>query len=101
MGLFTTNKPKGFNHKYIYYDERKEKLQQIEKKAQRELGMAPQESYNPERIRGRFVDSTVHLKRKKEKGGARFAISPVLLFALIVLIMLMYYLKTGCLPFQQ
>lgn len=101
MGLFTTNQPKGFHHKYIYYDERKEKLRKIEEKAQRDLGMTSQESYDPERIRGRFVENTVHLKRKKEKGNSRFIISPVLLFALIVLIMLMYYLKTGCLPFQN
>ena len=26
MGMFTMRKPRGFNHPYIYVDERKEKL---------------------------------------------------------------------------
>ena len=26
MGMFTMRKPRGFNHSYIYVDERKEKL---------------------------------------------------------------------------
>lgn len=96
--LFKTNKPKGFNHKYIFVDERKEKLQKLEENAKRDLGMLPQETFDPERIRGRFVESTVHLKRKKEK-GSRFIVSPLLLFALILLVMLLYYLLSGHLPF--
>ena len=27
MGMFTMRKPRGFNHPYIYVDERKEKLE--------------------------------------------------------------------------
>ena len=30
MGMFAMRKPRGFNHSYIYVDERKEKLQKIE-----------------------------------------------------------------------
>ena len=30
MGMFTVREPKRFEHKYIYYDERKEKLAKIE-----------------------------------------------------------------------
>ena len=29
MGMFAMRKPRGFNHSYIYVDERKEKLTQI------------------------------------------------------------------------
>ena len=29
MGMFTMRKPRGFNHPYIYVDERKEKLSLI------------------------------------------------------------------------
>ena len=33
MGLFTVRKPRGFRRSYIYYDERKEKRQQIKENA--------------------------------------------------------------------
>ena len=31
MGMFAMRKPRGFNHSYIYVDERKEKLAKMEK----------------------------------------------------------------------
>lgn len=39
MGMFKMEKPRRFNHQYIYVDERKEKLQKLEEKAKRDLGM--------------------------------------------------------------
>ena len=30
MGMFKTEKPRGFNHQYIYVDERKERLAKME-----------------------------------------------------------------------
>ena len=41
MGMFfnSMRKPRGFNHQYIYVDERKEKLAKMEEKAKRDLGM--------------------------------------------------------------
>ena len=44
MGMFTVREPRRFEHKYIYYDERKEKLAKIEEKAKRELGMLPEDA---------------------------------------------------------
>ena len=43
MGMFfnSMRKPRGFNHQYIYVNERKEKLEKMEEKAIRELGMLP------------------------------------------------------------
>ena len=68
MGILFTQprKPRGFHHHYIYVDERKEKLQKIEEKAKRELGMLPPKEFDPEDIRGKFVEATTHLKRRKE-----------------------------------
>lgn len=94
MGLFTMRTPRKFEHKYIYYDERKEKLSKIEEKAKRDLGMLPDEPYNPEAIRGKFVESTKHLKRKKESGGV--SISPkVSVVLIVVLLLVLYYLING------
>ena len=41
MGMFAMRKPRGFNHSYIYVDERKEKLAKMEENAKRDLGMLP------------------------------------------------------------
>ena len=69
MGLFTQRKPRRFNHQYIYVDERKERLQAMEERAKRELGLIPEpEKTTEERIRGKFVEQTEHLKRQQEKG---------------------------------
>ena len=39
MGMFNSmRKPRGFNHQYIYVDERKEKLAKMEENAKRDLG---------------------------------------------------------------
>lgn len=94
MGLFSMRTPRRFEHKYIYYDERKEKLSKIEEKAKRDLGMLPEESYNPESIRGKFLESTTHLKRKKESGGTRMS-PQIAVVLIVVLLFVLYYLVNG------
>lgn len=68
MGMFAMRKPRGFHHSYIYVDERKEKLAKMEEDAKRELGMLPEKEFSPEDIRGKFIEGTTHLKRRKESG---------------------------------
>jgi len=93
MGFFTQRKPRGFQHEWIYVDERKEKLQKMEEKAKRDLGMLPPEtSSHEERIRGTFVDSTKHLKRRK---GKRTVSIQTLLVLLLVMLFILHYLVTG------
>jgi hypothetical protein len=91
MGLFTVRKPRAFRRSYIYYDERKEKRQQIKEQAEREMGVLPPKEFSPEDIRGKFVQATTHLKRRKERG--KKPMSPWILgFIIIALIALMYFL---------
>ena len=87
MGMFTMRKPRGFHHPYIYVDERKEKLAKMEEDAKRELGMLPEKEFSPEDIRGKFVERTTHLKRRKESGR-----KPVHLGVLLLIIALLIYL---------
>lgn len=94
MGMFTVREPKRFEHKYIYYDERKEKLAKIEEKAKRELGMLPPEEFNPESIRGKFVEGTTHLKRRKENGGPRISF-PVAIVTIVLLTVLLFSILNG------
>lgn len=88
MGFFNQRKPRGFSHQYIYIDERRERLKAMEERVRRELGMVPEaEKTAEERIRGKFVEQTSHLKRQQEKGKPSSSkwliIIAVLLVALI------------------
>lgn len=94
MGLFTMRKPRGFHHTYIYVDERKEKLAKIEENAKRDLGMLPEKEFSPEDIRGKFVEHTTHLKRRKESGKQPLHFV-ILLFFIGLLIYLWYALSNG------
>lgn len=96
MGMFNVREPRRFEHKYIYYDERKEKLAKIEEKAKRELGMLPEEEFNPESIRGKFVEGTTHLKRRKENGGPSISL-PVSIVLIVLLSVLLFQLLKGSL----
>lgn len=96
MGMFTVRKPRGFHHNYIYYDPRKEKLKEIDERAKRELGLLPPKEFSPEDIRGKFVQATKHVKRRKE--SVRKPVSyAVLITAIVLLLLLMRYLYSGAL----
>ena len=90
MGMFNSmRKPRGFNHQYIYVDERKEKLAKMEEKARRDLGMLPEKEFNPEDIRGKFIEGTTHLKRRKASGRKPAS------FGIILIIMAVTFIITG------
>lgn len=87
--------PRAFEHKPIYVDARKEKLQKMEEQAKRELGMLPETNeVNPEKIRGKFVESTTHLKRRKEKAKRPYTFA-IILVAILLLIFLWNLILTG------
>lgn len=95
MGMFIKmRKPRPFNHQYIYVDERKEKLNQMEEEAKRELGLLPEKDSSPEDIRGKFVEATTHLRRRKESGRRPVHFGLILIF-IGLLIFLWHYLQTG------
>ena len=94
MGMFTMRKPRAFHHEYIYVDERKEKLQKIEETARRDLGMLPPKEFSQEDIRGKFIEGTTHLKRRKESGRKPLAYG-TLFVAIVVLLYILRYLVTG------
>ncbi len=92
--MFSVRKPRGFHHPYIYVDERKEKLAKMEEEAKRELGMLPEKEISPEDIRGKFIEGTTHLKRRKESGRRPVHVG-VILVLIALLIYLWHYLYTG------
>lgn len=94
MGMFSVRKPRGFNHQYIYVDERKDKLSKMEESAKRDLGLTPEKEFSPEDIRGKFIEGTTHLKRRKES-GRKPAHLGVILVIIVILLFLWHYLLTG------
>lgn len=91
MGMFKMREPRKFNHKYIFVDERKEKLDKIVENAKRELGMLPQrqEGYS-ERLQGAFSSENSHVSRRKAN-GTRIT-TRVAVAALFVCVFLLYYI---------
>ena len=85
MGMFAMRKPRGFNHSYIYVDERKEKLAKMEENAKRDLGMLPEKEFSPEDIRGKFIERTTHLKPRKESGRKQMRLG-IIIVVITVLI---------------
>lgn len=99
MGMFKSQKPRPFSHQYIYVDERKERLSKIEENAKRDLGMLPpEESTYEERIKGKFVEGTKHLKRRKESKRKPLTYA-ALLIGIAALCYILHYLVTGELNF--
>ena len=95
MGMFNSmKKPRRFNHQYIYVDERKEKLDKMEDRAKRDLGMLPEKEFSPEDIRGKFIEGTTHLRRRKESGRRPVSFGVILLI-IALLLFLWHYLHTG------
>lgn len=100
MTLFYSPRPRRFNHRLIYSDERKELFKKIEERAKHESGMPDDEHRTPEYIREAFSGATKHVRRQKEKRDKAFlttqwftstvAIAALLLFA--------YWLLTGRFP---
>ena len=98
MGMFTMRKPRAFHHEYIYVDERKEKLQKIEDSAKRDLGMLPPKEFSPEDIRGKFIEGTTYLKRRKESGRKPLSFATICI-AIAILLYILHFLVTGQLTF--
>ena len=89
MGIFNQRKPRKFSHQYIYVDERKERLKAMEERAKRELGMIPEpEKTTEDRIRGKFVEQTSHLKRQQEKGKPTSSKYLIIIAVLLVALLL-------------
>lgn len=94
MKVFNMPSPRRFEHKYIYVNERKERLKKIEDNAKRELGLLPpEETTYEERIRGAFVGEGSHLQRRKEY-GKRFS-TRTLIVAIAIALFILHYLLTG------
>jgi len=69
FSFYSVRKPRQFEHKPIYWDPRKEALEERTRKIKRELGVLdePLENYKPD-IKGKFIEGTTHLKKSQVRG---------------------------------
>lgn len=68
MSIFTVQKPKRFERTPRYSNERKEYLEKRKRQIMYEEGLLPVEEMKAEEmIRGKFIDSTTHVRRRREK----------------------------------
>ncbi len=88
MSFFCQQKPRKFHHEYMFVDERKDRLKDIERRAKSELENGDTNSsayYDGERLRGRFLNATKHAKRRNER---RLAGGVALSFGVLVILIL-------------
>lgn len=95
FSFYNVRKPRQFEHKPIYWDPRKEAMEERVHKVKREMGLEEtEEEYKPQ-IKGTFIEGTSHLKRSRDKGEnsrSREYKNVKLLIALAVLALLFWYL---------
>lgn len=95
--IFTTAKPKRFDRKPRFANERKEFLEARIRKVKREMGLLDESDYNPEEsIRGSFSQGTTHLRRRMERDEENGTTSQSryikLTIAGLLLIIIFYYM---------
>ena len=95
FSFYNVRKPRQFEHKPIYWDPRKEAMEERVRKVRREMGLEEtEEEYKPQ-IKGTFIEGTSHLKRSRDEGEnsrSREYKNVKLLIALAVLALLFWYL---------
>lgn len=89
MSMFQSPKPRGFQHHYLYVDERKERLKEIQQRAitadkKGELNS----SYSSSSIQGLFRKSS------RQKQSSHFTFLLVGLFCLVIFIALLLFVTT-------
>ena len=88
MRLFSTREPRKFRRVSIYTDESRDRLQKLVDEVKREQGEVPanEETYDPDKFRGTFINYTPRAQKHKENGlKLGWPIILVILFGLLIL----------------
>ena len=95
MGMFQTREPRRFRRVSIYTDENKERLQRLVNEVRREQGGLPEEEekFDPERLKGIFINYTPRAQKHKEE-GSRLG-WPLIIVLIMALLVLWRFLMTG------
>lgn len=89
MSMFQSSKPRGFQHHYLYVDERKERLKEIQQRAMTaDKKSELNSSYSSSSIQGLFRKSS------SQKQSSHLTFLLVGLFCLVILIALLLFVTT-------
>lgn len=89
MSMFQSPKPRGFQHHYLYVDERKERLKEIQQRAMTaDKKSELNSSYSSSSIQGFFRKSS------RQTQSSHFTFLLVGLFCLVILIALLLFVAT-------
>lgn len=95
FSFYNVRKPRQYEHKPIYWNPRKEALDERARKIKREMGLEESlDDYKPQ-IKGTFVEGTLHLKKSQEKGDdsrSRVYKNMKLIIVAVILGVLYWYL---------
>jgi hypothetical protein len=96
--FYSVRKPRQYDHKTIYYDPRKEAMQERELRIKREMGLEePDKDYKPQ-VRGSFIEGTTHLRKSNAKGdnaNSRLYKSGRLILFATLLVLIFWFLLRG------
>ncbi len=89
MGLFYNKRPRRFNHRFIYVDERKERLRAMERKYKSDI-KSSDERTEPENLYSGIEKYSIVFGRKQRKSGVRCStIHIIIVFAVMILFLLL------------
>ena len=88
MGFLNQRRPRGFRHEYMFVDERKDRIRDIEQRAKASLGGEVSRTSGHERLRGTFLNATRHASKRHERrlAGGFVLTYGVILVLLVILV---------------
>ncbi len=91
--LFNPRKPRQFTHNPIYWNPQKEERNEREQRISSQLGLTENDNFPKNNIKGTFVKSSIHLRRKKNSGNIRrIFFNGTYLSILIALLAILFFL---------
>lgn len=95
LSFYSTRRPRQYNHKPIYWDPRREALDDRVLKIKKEMGLVESDEEYKSHIKGSFVEGTTHLKKRIENGETpkgRVYTNMKLAVALVLLLVLLWFM---------
>jgi hypothetical protein len=92
MGIprfFKLAKPRQFHYEPVYYDERKEKLQERINQIEQKMGVRLDDSYKRTLGKGSFSD--YHLRKRKTKAYSTTRMIIILIFLFLIAYLLLFF----------
>lgn len=95
MGFFHQPKPRHFHHEPIYFDEHKDRVKQIEKRARQELKAKEAQGFDAGSIRGAFTGDAAKKRARRRSliTSVLQANTGALIVIIIALILVWIYLQ--------